>query len=107
PALLHARVWGVIAVIAMAIGSAVLGDWAGRPEPNDRTGFATFAVLGNPALALAVVSATFPGFRASAVVAGYLIVRALALIPYNVWSKRRTDHQQQTLTPDLGVGARP
>ncbi|HEY1814156.1 MAG TPA: hypothetical protein VGG74_17515 [Kofleriaceae bacterium] len=89
PALLRVRAITVVAVVAVALGSAALGHVAGGPELTDRAMLATTAVLGNPALALAVIAATYPGFRAGALFAAYLAVRGLALAAYTLWVKYR------------------
>ncbi len=93
PFLLHANASAVVGVVLVSVGASALGHWAGMPRPADSRAFATFAVLGNPALALAVVAYTFPGFRAQAPLAAYLIVRALAFMPYALLTKtRRAPH---------------
>src|SRR5204863_4672887 len=79
----------LIAVIVLTLGAALLGYLAGAPAPADRrvTGVAT--ALGNPGLALAVIAASFPGFKAAAFVIAYVILRKLALIPFEQWVKHR------------------
>lgn len=89
PALWTVGPWPLLAVAVIVIGSIAMGHWAGTPSLQDRRLLATIAVLGNPALAIAVIAATYPGFRAGALLFGYLIARALALLPYTLWSRRR------------------
>ncbi len=90
PALLDLTGWHLLAVLVMAFGSAAMGDWAGRPDPDDRRVLASIAVLGNPALAIAVIAATIPGWTPGALVFAYLLLRALALVPYTLWAKHRS-----------------
>lgn len=78
----------VLVVVALTIVSALLGHWAGGPVPEDRKMVATLAALGNPGLALAIVHHSYPGVKAGAVVIAYILVRALTLVPYQLWSKR-------------------
>jgi len=79
----------VLVVVLLTIVSALLGHWAGGPDPDDRKMVATLAALGNPGLALAVVHHSYPDVKAGAVVIAYILVRALTLLPYQLWSKRR------------------
>jgi|HubBroStandDraft_6_1064221.scaffolds.fasta_scaffold251315_1 BASS family bile acid:Na+ symporter len=88
PELLTANRWAIAAVVVMAIGSAAMGHWAGRPDRENSRLLATIAVLGNPALAIAVISSSDPGFRPGALFFAYLLARALCLVPYTLWSKR-------------------
>lgn len=83
------------AAIVITLGDAVVGYWAGGPRTEDRKAVSLAAALGNPALALAVVEASFPGFQAAALVSVYLLVRALALVPVELWFKHRQDRQQR------------
>lgn len=98
PALLDIDVWTGIAVIVMVIGSIAMGHWAGHPDLEDSRMLATIAVLGNPAVAIAVLSSTFPGYRPRALFAGYLVLRALALLPYARWSKKHADRSNTDTT---------
>jgi BASS family bile acid:Na+ symporter len=88
PELLTANGWAIVAVVVMAFGSAAMGHWAGRPDRENSRILATIAVLGNPALAIAVISSSDPGYRPGALFFAYLLARALCLLPYTVWSKR-------------------
>jgi bile acid:Na+ symporter, BASS family len=78
----------VLVVVALTIVSAMLGHWAGGPDPEDRKMVANLAALGNPGLALAVVHHSYPDIKAGAIVIAYILVRALTLLPYQLWHKR-------------------
>jgi BASS family bile acid:Na+ symporter len=80
-----------IATVIITLGDALIGAWAGGPHADDRKAVALAAALGNPALALAVVESSFPGFQAAALVAVYLIVRAVVLVPFEglLWMRER------------------
>lgn len=80
--------WWLVAVLMMAAGSIAVGHWAGRPDRENSRLLATLAVLGNPALAVAVIGSNDPGFRPGALFFAYLLARALCLLPYALWSKR-------------------
>ena len=86
--LLDANRWAILAVFVMVAGSAAMGHWSGRPDRDNSRILATVAVLGNPALAIAVISSSDPGFRPGALFFAYLLARALFLVPYTQWSKR-------------------
>jgi len=76
-----------VAVVIVTLGEALLGYWAGGPDPGDRRATSMAAALGNPALALAVVAVSYPGYKAVTVVAAYVLIRAIALIPFKRWLK--------------------
>jgi len=87
--------------LIIVIGSALLGAWAAAPEPEARRTTGVAAALGNPALALAILAASYPRVEAAAFIAAYLIFRKLALIPFELWV-RRGAHRG---TPGRGVPA--
>ena len=89
-----------LAVLIIVTGSALLGYWAARPAPEERRVLGVAAVLGNPGLALAIVAASYPGFKAAAFMAAYVLFRKVALIPFEQWIKRRTT--PTALPPSLG-----
>jgi BASS family bile acid:Na+ symporter len=92
PELFSLTLWELAAVVAMVAGSIAIGHLAGAPDREHSRIVATIAVLGNPALAIAVYSATFPGFRPGALFLAYLVLRGMLLLPYAQWSKRAARH---------------
>jgi BASS family bile acid:Na+ symporter len=74
-----------VAVLVVTFGAGLMGYWAGRPALEDRKATALAAAMGNPALALAVVAASYPGYPATVLIALYVLIRALALIPFKRW----------------------
>jgi bile acid:Na+ symporter, BASS family len=60
PAVWHAPLIGVIAVLLMTAAAVALGHWAGGPDPQDRRAVANLAALGNPGLALAILAQSYP-----------------------------------------------
>jgi hypothetical protein len=79
----------VFAVVIFTLAAAALGHWAGGPAPEDRKVAATLVASGNPALAAAVITASFPKLRVGVILVLFLVVRALSLVPYQLWMKRR------------------
>lgn len=75
-------------VILTAVGLAV-GHWLGRPDPDDSTVLALSAACRHPAIALAIASANFPDERFGPIILLYMVVNALAVVPYLMWRKRR------------------
>jgi len=75
------------AAIIITIGDALIGFWVARPDPEDQKAVALATALGNPALALAVVETSYPDHTASALVAVYLIIRGVAITPFEWWLK--------------------
>lgn len=78
-----------VAAALVTLGDAVVGSWAGRPHPREQRTLAMASALGNPALALAVVGETHGGFESEALIATYLIIRAISLAPLQRWLKRQ------------------
>jgi len=89
-----------LAVLIVVTGSALLGSWAAQHAPEERRVLGVSAVLGNPGLALAIVAATSPGFKAAAFMAAYVLFRKVALIPFEQWTKRR--ETPRAVPPSLG-----
>jgi len=88
-----------LAVLALFVGSELIGYIAGSPDPEQRRVTTVAAVLGNPSLALAVVGASYPGFKAAAVVAAFVLFRRLALTPVDLWLRRKARRSSATLPP--------
>lgn len=84
--------WMVLGMLVMTLGSALLGHVAGGPRPEDRTALALAAVFGNPSIALAVATASYQDLRLAPFLAVYLVLRALALLPYLLWNKHHLRH---------------
>lgn len=79
------------AVVAFTTASALVGYAVGGPHASDRRVAALATSLSNPALALAIVATSWPGFRAEAIACAYLIVRTLSLQPALLWLRRGKD----------------
>ena len=75
----------IVAVVLLVAWSATMGHWAGRPHRADRHAIATTAVVGNPALALALL----PGPAIGALIALHVLVRLIVLFPYTYLAARR------------------
>ncbi len=96
PVLLRIGWWDGLAVMIVFLGSMAMGHVAGRPRLEDRSALTIMAVLCNPALGAAVITESYPGFRPIALLAAYLIVRALLVTPYVLHAKRRAARNQPT-----------
>jgi BASS family bile acid:Na+ symporter len=97
----------LVAIVIMVAGSTALGAWAGKPVPADRRTTGLAAALGNPGLALSVLAVSYPDFKATAFMLGYVILRKLALLPFDAWFKHRAQHDKtperpSTSTPQRG-----
>jgi len=96
PVLVHTSPIAIVAGGIVLLGSAVMGHLAGRPRPEDEKGLAIVAVLENPALASAVIAESYPGFKPGALMAAYVLGRALVLLLFafvaRQWSKRSGRH---------------
>jgi BASS family bile acid:Na+ symporter len=82
---------GTIAVfVAFVVVAIVAGHYFGGPDPNDRTVLAVATATRHPGVAMAIATANFPGQRlAAAAVLLYLLVSAVAFLPYAYWRKHQ------------------
>jgi BASS family bile acid:Na+ symporter len=88
PILRHVPVRAYGAVVLVTLADALLGYWAGWPDREDQKAIAMVTALGNPALALAVIVQAFPDAQGAALVAAYLLVRSITLVPFEWWLRR-------------------
>jgi BASS family bile acid:Na+ symporter len=79
----------IVATLLFVALSAALGHVVGGPDEADRALAATAVVLGNPALALLVATASYPNAEVLPVVAVLILLRFVVIIPYGVVLKRR------------------
>ncbi len=84
----HLSPWVYVAMLVVTLGAAAMGHVAGRPRPQDRTALAISAVFGNPAFAFCLGGSTYPMKDLLGVMGLYLVLRTLALLPYQIWNKR-------------------
>ena len=89
PLLTEVPIPAILAAMIITVCDVILGFWAGKPKMEDRKAVALAAALGNPALAIAVVEASYPELRASAYVSVYLVIRGTAMVPVEFWLKRQ------------------
>jgi BASS family bile acid:Na+ symporter len=88
PSILQTTPLAIATIVLLSVAASLMGHWAGGPTPEGRSVVANLAALGNPALALAIAARSFPDFKVPALLLAYLLLRALALVPYRLWSKR-------------------
>jgi BASS family bile acid:Na+ symporter len=87
PMLHYLKVWTLLAMVLVVAGATLLGHLAGGPRPEDRVTVAVAAVFGSPALTLRVSEESYPELHLPPLVFAYLIVRALAFLPYLQWRR--------------------
>jgi BASS family bile acid:Na+ symporter len=75
-------------VVFLAVGFAV-GHVLGRPNPNNSVVLGLSTACRHPAIALTIAAANFPEERFEAVILLYLILGAIAALPYLAWHRRR------------------
>lgn len=88
PLVLQVPPRSIAAAFVLTWADTALGYWAGWPSKQDQKALAFATALGNPALALVAIEAVYPGYPGVAMVATFLVVRAAALIPFELWLKR-------------------
>jgi BASS family bile acid:Na+ symporter len=94
----------IVAAFVITWADTALGYWSGWPSKDDQKALAFATALGNPALALVVIESVYPGYPAVAMVAVYLVVRAGALLPFELWLKRA---HKRALDSDSELHAHP
>jgi BASS family bile acid:Na+ symporter len=99
PAMLEIPPLGIAATVGLSLLAALMGHWAGGPTPQGRTLVANLSALGNPALAVAIATSSIPGFKVPAMLLAYLLLRALALLPYRLLTRRHGQPPQPTAVP--------
>jgi predicted Na+-dependent transporter len=88
PWVLQTPIRTFVATAVITLGDALIGYWAGWPNREDQKAIALAAALTNPALALAVVEVSYPGFQAGVLVATYLLIRGSIMLPFEFWLRR-------------------
>jgi BASS family bile acid:Na+ symporter len=84
---------GAIACIVIGFGAGAIGYFATSARVDQRTAIAYGASFGNPALALAVMSRSYPA-KAAPLIVLFLVLRTLSFVPFNVWLHRERKTQQ-------------
>ena len=82
------RVALAIAIVTML--ALATGHLLGGPEPATRTAMAISSAARNPGLALLVATLNAASPAITATVLAYLVISALAVVPYVVWRRRAT-----------------
>lgn len=91
------KITGLIALAAFMIfaGNALLvAKLAPKTDPDLRSAISSIAARGNPALALAVIAQNDPSLDWAGLVAGYVIFRAFALLPFDVRGRNLAEQHQ-------------
>jgi len=80
-----------LAIAIFVLMGTLVGHWLGGPEPANRSTLALATASRHPGLAIALASADFPAQKPmiAAAVILYMLVKVVALIPYNSWQKHR------------------
>ena len=81
----------VLAIATVAALALAAGHLLGGPDPATRTAVAISSAIRNPGLALLVATLNAAPPEITATVLAYLIVSAVAVIPYVAWRRRRPD----------------
>ena len=81
----------VLAIATVTAIALAAGHLLGGPDPATRTAVAISSAIRNPGLALLVATLNAAPPEITATVLAYLIVSAVAVIPYVAWRRRRPD----------------
>lgn len=91
-------------IVVMTLASLAVGHVLGGPDPNDRTTLALACATRFPALGLLIASLNFPNAKPLPIVVAYLLMAALAAMPYMRW--RKAQFKAQNLGPSKVAAAR-
>jgi bile acid:Na+ symporter, BASS family len=90
----------LIAMAAFVLVGLIAGHFLGGPVRENRTVLALSTATRHPGIAIAIAHANFPQQKLAIPAIGlYLIVNAIATLPYMVWTKR-----QRAAHPEVGAG---
>lgn len=94
PLVLRVPPRALVGAAIITVGDAAIGYWAGWPDRDDRRAIAVATALGNPALAIAIVEASYPGNRIGPLgIVLYLLVRAICIVPVVWWLRQANDRR--------------
>lgn len=85
--------WGLVgdgtllALVGFVVIGIAVGHLLGGPEPDNRLVLALSSACRHPAIALSLATASFPAERFGPMILLYLLVSAIAGIPYTRWQK--------------------
>jgi BASS family bile acid:Na+ symporter len=88
-----------VAMVVVTLGAATIGHADGGPDPRDRHTVACAVVFGNPAVALLVARTSYPELELAPAIACYVILRTLAMVPYDVVLRRSRSGGGTSPTP--------
>ena len=81
----------LVAIATFILGGLLIGHFVGGPKPENRAGLAMATASRHPGIAIALAVANFPEEKlAIPAVLLYLLVNVLVSIPYQIWTKRKT-----------------
>ena len=95
PLVLRVPPRALVAVAIITFGDAAVGFAAGWPQREDQKAIGLATALSNPALAIAVVEASYPGNRIGPMgVVLYLLARTICIVPILWGLKHLTDRAE-------------
>jgi BASS family bile acid:Na+ symporter len=89
PALRMLTIRDAVAAALISLGSAFLGYVAAPRATAERVSFTYAAALGNPALALSVLTLSYKHVKAVPFVLAFLFIRAVVLLPFTLRFRRQ------------------
>jgi BASS family bile acid:Na+ symporter len=81
----------VLTIVAFVAVGLLVGHLMGGPESEHSTVLALSTACRHPAIALAIASSNYPDERFGGTIILYLLVSAIAGIPYVAWQRRRAN----------------
>jgi bile acid:Na+ symporter, BASS family len=78
----------VLAILAIVVAGLGIGHVLGGPDPEDRTSLALACASRHPGVALAIVHANYANLKVGAALVLFLLVAAVATLPYKRWRER-------------------
>jgi BASS family bile acid:Na+ symporter len=80
----------ILAFVLFVVAGLVVGHLMGGPDREDSVVLALSSACRHPAIALSILTASFPNERFGGIILLYLLVSAVVAIPYTVWQRKRS-----------------
>jgi bile acid:Na+ symporter, BASS family len=79
----------ILAIVLFIVVGLIVGHLMGGPDREDSVVLALSTASRHPAIALSILTASFPNERFGGIILLYLLVSAVVVLPYIKWQKKR------------------
>jgi len=79
----------ILAIVLFVVVGLIVGHLMGGPDREDSIVLALSTASRHPAIALSILTASFPNGRFGGIILLYLLVSAVVILPYIKWQRKR------------------